>query len=162
MAVITAVAFAGVRFKSVTTTIGTSTTTLAATAGSAPTGTSLLISWEEVGLGNTTVVNYTASADLSVTWACLNKSGKRPSASNKLTVISPVGASGTFQADQNGRIAGTLSTGAAPTDPPPGFSCPTGQTLVVASVSYTHIVLTDTTNNVSVNGPDASAVFYAV
>jgi|tagenome__1003787_1003787.scaffolds.fasta_scaffold20988198_2 hypothetical protein len=165
LAALTVSALAGVRFKSVTTSIGSGSTSLAVLAptASAPSGaTSLLVSWDEVGLGNTAVVNYSATADLTVVYACLNNAGKRPSASNKLALVSPLSAAGTFEADRNGRIVGTLSTGAAPTEPPSGFSCPTGQTLVVASVSYTNVVLTDMSNGVSIAAPPASAVFYAV
>jgi hypothetical protein len=36
------------------------------------------------------------------------------------------------------------------------FSCPNGQRLVLASVSYTNIELTDTTNGVSASLADAS------
>jgi hypothetical protein len=50
--------------------------------------------------------------------------------------------------------AGPISAG--------GFSCPGGQRLVLASVSYTNIVLTDTTNNVSTTAPDASRTFFDV
>jgi hypothetical protein len=42
------------------------------------------------------------------------------------------------------------------------FSCPSGQRLVLASVSYTNGVLTDTTNNVSTAVPDASRTFLAI
>jgi hypothetical protein len=42
------------------------------------------------------------------------------------------------------------------------FSCPSGQTLVLASVSYTNITLTDTTNNVSTSVADTSRTFFSV
>jgi hypothetical protein len=42
------------------------------------------------------------------------------------------------------------------------FTCPSGQRLVLAAVSYTNIVLTDTQNNVSVSIADTSRTFFAV
>ena len=42
------------------------------------------------------------------------------------------------------------------------FSCPGGQRLVFASVSYTNIVLTDTTNGMSTTAPDTSRTFFDV
>jgi hypothetical protein len=44
----------------------------------------------------------------------------------------------------------------------PDFTCPSGQNRVLASVSYTNIVLTDTTNNKSISAPDVSRTFVAV
>jgi hypothetical protein len=48
--------------------------------------------------------------------------------------------------------AGPLSAG--------GFTCPSGQRLVLASVSYSNIVLTDTTNGVSTNLGNTSRTFF--
>ena len=69
-----------------------------------------------------------------------------------------VSAAGSFE-PKNGRVQASLTAG-----PPSAgdFSCPPGQTLVFASVSYTNIVLTDTTNNVSTTVPDASRTFLAI
>jgi hypothetical protein len=44
----------------------------------------------------------------------------------------------------------------------PSFTCPPGQTRVLAAVTYTNIVLTDTTNGVSTDVPDASRTFFDV
>ncbi len=44
----------------------------------------------------------------------------------------------------------------------PQFTCPSGQRRVLAAVTYTNIVLTDTTNGVSTPVPDASRVFFDV
>jgi hypothetical protein len=42
-----------------------------------------------------------------------------------------------------------------------GFTCPSGQRLVLASVSYGNVVLTDTTNGVTANLPDVSRTFFS-
>lgn len=118
----------------------------------------LVVSWDERGLGNGDV-SYTLSADATAVYACINGGGNHPQASNKETVSGPVTASGTFAADKNGRVVASLTAG----PPGPGaFSCPNGQRLVLASVSYTNIVLTDTTNGVSINVADASRIFFNV
>jgi hypothetical protein len=85
-----------------------------------------------------------------------NGGNKLPQAANKETVNAEVSANGSFEL-KNGRVQASLSAG-----PPSAgsFSCPPGQRLVLASVSYTNIVLTDTTNNVSTTVPDASRTFF--
>lgn len=118
----------------------------------------LVVSWDEAGVGQATV-DYTISADGTATYACINGGSNHPKAANKATVNGPVSAGGTFPRTKNGRVVGSLSAG-----PPSAgsFSCPSGQTLVLASVSYTNIVLTDTTNNVTVSLADVSRTFFAV
>lgn len=112
---------------------------------------------DEAGLG-TANVNYTLSASASATYACINGGGNHPKAANKETVVGQVRTGASFQ-PKNGRVqasmtAGPLSAGS--------FSCPSGQTLVLAAVSYKNIVLTDTTNNVTDNLANVSRTFYSV
>jgi hypothetical protein len=118
----------------------------------------LVVSWDEAGVGQQTV-NYTLTADGSATYACINGGGNHPKATNKATVNGPVSASGSFPATKNGRVTGSLSAG-----PPSAgsFSCPGGQTLVLASVSYTNIVVSDTTNGVSENLGSISRTYFSV
>jgi hypothetical protein len=55
-------------------------------------------------------------------------------------------ATGTFASGKNGQVTASLTV-----DPPPSdISCPLGQSLELAEVSYTNVVLTDTTNDVSI------------
>lgn len=117
----------------------------------------LVVSFDERGLGNENI-DYTLTADASAVYACINGGGRHPQAANKETVNAEVSANGSFE-PRNGRVVASLSTG-----PPSAgsFSCPPGQRLVFASVSYTNIVLTDTTNNVSTAVPDASRTFLVV
>lgn len=110
---------------------------------------SLVVTWDERGLGNggaDGLVHYTLAAMGSATYGCINGGSRHPKASNKETVPGPLDASIDLAPDKNGRIIGSLTVG--PIDAG-GFSCPSGQTLVLGSVSYTDVSLTDTTNNSS-------------
>lgn len=116
----------------------------------------LVVSFDERGLGNDNV-DYLLSADATAEYACVNGGGKHPQAANKETVNAEVSAEGSFEV-KNGRVQASLSAG------PPGagsFSCPGGQRLVFASVSYANIWLTDTTNGVSTPIPDTSRTFFS-
>jgi hypothetical protein len=109
-------------------------------------GTSLIVSFKEAGLGNNQLIDYVASADATAVYVCVNNGGGNPSAQNKETVSGPVTASGTFSSGKNGTISESLTLNA----PGPGsFSCPPGQSLEIASVSYTNVKITDTTNGVT-------------
>jgi hypothetical protein len=102
-------------------------------------------SFKEAGLGSNQNINYTLTADGTATWVCVNKGGSNPSAQNKTTVNGPVSASGTFSSGKNGNVVASLTLNPPPSD----ISCPSGQSLQLASASYTNVVITDTTNNVS-------------
>jgi hypothetical protein len=110
-------------------------------------------SFKEAGLGTNQNINYTLSADGTATYVCVNKGGANPSAQNKTTVNGPVSASGTFNSGKNGNVIGSLTVSPPPSD----ISCPKGQSLELASVSYTNVTLTDTTNNISVSLGDFSS-----
>lgn len=107
----------------------------------------LVVSFKEAGLGNNQLIAYTASADGTAIYACINGGGKHPSATNKETVNGPVSASGTFSSGKNGSISQSLTL-----SPPSAgsFSCPSGQKLHLAFVSYSNVALADTTNNITV------------
>jgi hypothetical protein len=110
----------------------------------------LLVSFIEVGLGDNEVTSYLVTADATATYVCINKGGKQPQAANKATVAGPVSASVTLTADENGRVEGSLPV--APLGPG-GFGCPPGQNMVLQSVSYTNVLITDTTHGVSLSIP---------
>ena len=117
-------------------------------------GGALVVNWDEAGLGQQQV-NYTLSADATAIYACINGGGNHPKATNKQTVAGHVNNGATFT-PENGRVkesltAGPLSAGS--------FTCPSGQKLVLAKVTYSNIVLTDTTNNVVANPPDVCRSF---
>jgi len=117
----------------------------------------LVVNFDERGLGNENI-DYTLTADATALYACLNRGGKHPQAANKEAFEGQVSTGGSFEA-KNGRVVASLTTGPLLA---PQFTCPSGQNRVLAAVSYTNIVLTDTTNNVSTPVPDASRVFFDV
>jgi hypothetical protein len=117
----------------------------------------LVVSFDERGLGNGDV-DYTLTADATALYACLNKGGKHPQAANKEQFEGQVSGGGSFEA-KNGRVVASLTTGPLAA---PQFTCPSGQQRVLAAVTYTNIVLTDTTNGVSTDVPDASRTFFDV
>jgi hypothetical protein len=112
---------------------------------------------DEAGLG-TANVNYSMKAGTSATYACLNGGGNHPKAASKETVVAQVSVGSSFQA-KNGRVQATMTAG----PPSPGsFSCSSGQTLVLAAVSYSNIILTDTSNNLTDDLGSVSRTFFSV
>jgi hypothetical protein len=105
----------------------------------------LTANFKEAGLGTNQNINYTLTANATATYVCVNKGGSNPSAQNKTTVAGPVSATGTFSSGKNGNVTASLTVSPPPSD----ISCPKGQTLQLAQVSYTDVVVTDTTNGVS-------------
>lgn len=105
----------------------------------------LTVSFKEAGLGTNQLITYVASADATATYVCVNRGGGNPSASNKTTVAGPVSETGQFSSGKNGQVTASLTI-----DPPPSdISCPPGQSLQLAQVSYTNVAITDATNNVT-------------
>jgi hypothetical protein len=117
----------------------------------------LVVSFDERGLGNENV-DYTVTADATALYACLNRGGNHPQAANKESFEGQVSGGGSFEV-KNGRVVASLTAGPLAA---PQFTCPSGQQRVLAAVTYTNIVLTDTTNGVSTSVPDASRVFFDV
>lgn len=113
-------------------------------------GTSLVISFREIGLGNADIT-YSATANATAVYSCVNGGGTVPSDAKKTTVAGAVQAGGTFTA-KNGTVDESLTL----TAPGPGtFKCPKGQDRTLISATYNNVTLTDTTNNVvaSLGGP---------
>lgn len=110
-------------------------------------GTNLVVSFKEAGLGTNQLISYQASANASATYVCVNKGGANPSASNKTTVNGPVSATGTFSSGKNGNVTASLTL--TPPPPPSTFSCPNGQKQATAEVTYTDVSIADTTNGVT-------------
>lgn len=126
--------------------------------GSVSSSGALVVTFDEAGVGQLQV-NYVLHADASATYACLNGGGNHPKAANKATFNGPLSSPTTgFQPD-NGRVTGSISVGPLG---PGSFTCPSGQTLVLASVAYTNITLTDVTNNVTASIGSVSRTFFNV
>ena len=119
-------------------------------------GSSLVVSFREVGLGEGNVT-VTATANATAEYACLNNGGEFPNDPRKQSVSGPVSATGVFPVSKNGHIEGTLTVSA----PASTLDCPNGQKVVMTSVSYTNVTLTDVTNGdtFAISGT-FSAVFY--
>jgi hypothetical protein len=117
----------------------------------------LVVAFDERGLGNENV-DYTLTADATALYACINGGGKHPQAANKEAFEGQVSGGGSFE-PKNGRVVASLATGPLLA---PQFTCPSGQRRVLAAVSYTNIVLTDTSNNVSTSVADTSRTFFDV
>lgn len=109
-------------------------------------GNNVQVCFKEAGLGNSQSIDYTASADSTATFVCVNNGGNCPKAANKKTVSGPVTASGTFSSVKNGSIRQCLTL-----EPPDagGFTCPGGQKLTLSAVSYSGIKITDDTNDIT-------------
>ena len=119
----------------------------------------LVCTFKEAGLGNTlTTANISCSADATAVYQCFNNGGNHPKAGNKETVGGPVSNSGTFPV-RNGQTTGSLTV-----DPPGpgGFTCPSGQTLYLQSVSYTNIVLSGEGATADVSGSLSRTLHIAV
>lgn len=102
----------------------------------------LTVNFKEAGLGANQLINYSLTANSTAVYVCVNKGGANPSASNKTTVNGPVSATGSFSSGKNGNITASLTV----SPPPSNLNCPGGQKVQTASVSYSNVVLTDTTN----------------
>jgi hypothetical protein len=116
-------------------------------SGSLNNNGTLTVTFKEAGLGTNQLIDYALTADATATYVCVNRGGANPSAQNKTTVAGPVSATGTFSSGKNGQVTASLTVSPPPSD----ISCPPGQSLELASVSYTNVVLTDTTNDVSIS-----------
>ncbi len=103
------------------------------------TGT-LTTSFKEVGLGTgVSSVVISLNADATALYQCFNNGGNHPKAGNKETVQAALQASGNFPVS-HGQTTASLTVG----PPGPGsFSCPSGQTLFLQSVTYSNTVVSD-------------------
>ena len=130
--------------------------TVSASPSLRPNGTlnpngSLAVNFEEAGLEANQSINYALPADATATYVCVKTDGHK--AQTKTTVAGPVSASGTFNSGKNGDVTASLRV----SPPPPDISCPPKQSLELASVSYVNVVLTDTTNSLSIKVGDFSS-----
>ena len=119
-------------------------------------GADLVASFREVGLGEGNVTE-TLSASATAEYACQNNGGQFPNDPRKQSVSGPVSATQDFPVAKNGHVEGSLSISA----PASTLVCPNGQHVVMVSVSYTDVTLTDVTNQVTADiAGTFSAVFF--
>ena len=115
-------------------------------------GTNLVCSFKEAGLASGSVETISCNATEAVTYECVNGGGKNPSASNKHTFATSASKTGQFTADRNGNIVGSLTLSPASASSL-GFSCPSGQTVTLVSVSYSNVGVVDSTSGGSISIP---------
>jgi len=131
---------------------------ISASATISPTG-ALVCSFKEAGLGNTvTSTRISCSADASAVYFCLNNGGQNPDAANKRTISGPLVSAGDFPV-RNGQTTGSLSVGPLG---PGSFTCPSGQTRTLSSVSYTNITLTGQAGDTATVPGSLSKVFVVI
>jgi hypothetical protein len=116
------------------------------TSASVASNGALVVYIDEAGVGNNDV-NYSISWTASAVYGCFNNGGNHPKAANK-TTINATGSSDVTLSPINGRIQQSVTVNGTP--PGPGsFTCPSGQTLELISVTYNPVTVTDLTNGVS-------------
>jgi hypothetical protein len=118
----------------------------------------LIVSFKIAGLGDNVTTTVTASANATAVYACQNNGGQFPNAANKSTVSGPVSASGEFTSGKNGQISGMLTL--HPPAPSPDFQCPPGQHMVLASISYTDVQVSEPNAGTETISGDFSRVFF--
>ena len=115
-------------------------------------GANLVCKFKEAGLQSGSVETITCSATQSITYECVNNGGKNPAASNKKTFATTVSRTGQFSADRNGNVVGSLTLSPASASSL-GFSCPSGQTVTLVSVTYSNVRVVDSTSGGSFSIP---------
>ncbi len=112
----------------------------------------LTTSFKDAGLGTgTTSIEITLSVTTATAvYQCFNNGGNHPKAGNKETVSTSLSKAEPF-AVRNGQTTGSIAVG----PPSPGsFSCPSGQSLFLQSVTYAGITVSDATGNTLGATPD--------
>jgi len=117
----------------------------------------LAVNFKIAGLGANETITVLAEGDASGQYACINKGGKHPQASNKEDFAGPVSASGDFTSDKNGNVTGTLTL----TPPPSDLVCPGNQRLVLANVTYSGLSVSGGGDSQDISG-DYSRTYFAV
>jgi hypothetical protein len=115
----------------------------------------LSVSFRIAGLGAGASDTITANATATSTWGCLNGGQQCPNAANKFTESEQLSGNLTVTAGHNGSASGTINL--SPTKPSPDI-CPHGQKLVLISVTYSDVTLTNsaTSDTCATDGGGAS------
>jgi len=116
----------------------------------------LVVNFKEAGLGDNQRIDYTLEGDINATFQFQNKGGNIVQGT-PFFAVDVVLATGTFTSGKNGNITATL-TSEAPAPNPADLKTINGSGWKeILNVSYTNLVLTDTTNNLTINPPNVSA-----
>jgi hypothetical protein len=111
-------------------------------------GNDLVVNFKETGLESGSIETITVSANATTTYSCVNGGGKVPSDAKKTKSTTPVSESGTFSADKNGNVRGSLTL-SPPSAADVGLTCPSGQRATLISVSYSNVKITDSSSGAS-------------
>jgi hypothetical protein len=114
-------------------------------------------SFKEAGLGTNQTIDYvlSAGAGTQFTYQCYTRSNNSPQGDPNNVFPSDLKTGGTFNSGKNGQITASLTLVPQPTDGCQGG----GLKLCLDFVSYQNVVLTDTTNGVSIGLPSLSRNF---
>lgn len=109
----------------------------------------LIVSFKIAGLGENMTTTATASADVTAVYACINRRGSFPNDLRKTEVSGPVEASVRFTSRKKEQVTQILTIYL----PAITLECPLGQEMVLVSVSYTNIQVSEPhTGTVSIEG----------
>jgi hypothetical protein len=125
-------------------------------SSSVNTNGSLAVSFRIAGLGAGASDTITATTTVTATWGCLNGGQQCPNAQNKFTTTEPISASLDVKAGHNGSASGTITL--SPTQP--SNFCPHGQKMVLISVTYTDVTLTNSANTDTCTTDGGAASFF--
>jgi hypothetical protein len=107
-------------------------------------GGTLTVAFKDAGLGTgESSVAVTLTADANAEYQCWNNGGKHPKAGNKETVAGPLVNTDSFPV-RHGQVTSSISVGPIG---PGSFTCPSGQSLFLMSITYSNIVVSDETGN---------------
>ncbi|PGZ97952.1 hypothetical protein COE51_12635 [Bacillus pseudomycoides] len=99
----------------------------------------LIVSFTIAGLSDNMTTTATASADVTAVYACINRSGNFPNDLKKTEVSGPVEASVRFTSGKNEQVTRILTIYL----PAITLECPLGQEMVLVSVSYTNVQVSE-------------------
>jgi|SRR4029453_17770042 hypothetical protein len=116
----------------------------------------LSVSFRIAGLGAGASDTITASTTATSTWGCLNGGQQCPNAANKFTETEQISGQLTVTAGHNGSASGTIHLG--PTRP--DNFCPHGQKMVLISVTYGDVTLTNSATSDTCTTDGGAANFF--
>jgi len=117
---------------------------------------SLSVSFRIAGLGAGASDTITAHTTATSTWGCLNGGQQCPNAANKFTSSEELTGTLTVTAGHNGSATGTISLSPAT----PANFCPHGQRMVLISVTYGDVTLTNSATSDTCTTDGGSASFF--
>ena len=134
------------------------TPTSSATSSVAASG-ALVVNFKEAGLGANVTVTEQVTGDGNGQYQWFNKGGNKPQGQPFQADPVAVSGSGSFASGKNGQVTGTIVCEGSVPPPPQDFLDANHASNWVAklTVTYDNIVLTDTTDGVSITVPDATA-----